>query len=602
MNLPRTALLSVYNKEGIIDFAKSLVDLNFKIIASGGTARVLKEAGLAVSDVADWVGGGAILGHRVVTLSREIYAGLLSQNNEPDNAEMKLLNIPRIDLVCCDLYPLQETIEKCTLSSIESKTVVGLTALDAVQGGTKLQASRTIEYDERRSNGSNEEMRQRCQSEVIEKTDIGGPTLLRAAAKGRRIVICDPADRTKVIDWLKNGESKAEEYLSFLASKAEFTVANYALASARYHSAGKYDGFLGEKTSQCKYGENGWQAPASLMQTPPLNPDPLSLSNFVLTAGTAPSYNNLCDLDRLLQTATHIMAGLDINSVTSPYLALGAKHGNTCGAAVGDNQILVIQKMLDGDLRAIFGGVVLLNFEIDANLAEVLLTYRIESGRRLLDGIIAPSFTNSAIDLLKRKGDKCRFLTNPALLSLSQKSLDNQTRFRYVRGGFLKQPNYTFILDFKNPDLQTNTEEINSATPVIPGLTRNPDKELSDQQKQNIILAWAIGSTSNSNTITIIKDGQLLGNGVGQQDRVSGCELAIKRAKDAGHNLMGAVAYSDSFFPFTDGPKILIEAGITTILATRGSVKDEEVKKFCLDQKVKFITLPDSLARGFFGH
>jgi len=586
----RTALLSVYHKEGIVDFAKSLVDLNFKILASGGTAKVLKEAGVEVSDVADLVGGKAILGHRVVTLSREIYAGLLSQDNEEDKAELKLLKIPRIDLVCCDLYPLQETIEKVTQHS---------------------------------NAGSNEEMRQKCKSDVIEKTDIGGPTLLRAAAKGRRIVITDPADRSKVIDWLKNKEPNREEYLSFLASKAEFTVANYALASARFHSAGKYDGFLGEKISDCKYGENGWQAPASLMQSPSLISDPLSLGNFILTSGTAPSYNNICDLDRLLQTATHIMAGLDVNSLSVPYLALGVKHGNPCGAAIGDNKTSVIQKMLDGDLRAIFGGVVMLNFEIDETLAEVLLTYKMESGRRLLDGIIAPSFTPSAIDLLKRKGDKCRFLTNPALLTLSQKSLDNHVRFRYVRGGFLRQPNYTFVLDFKSPDLQiggelaitlhitchseaSNAEESCSKTRSFVAVAPQDDKqkelELSNQQKQDIVLAWAIGSTSSSNTVTITKDGQLLGNGVGQQDRVSVGELAIKRAKDAGHDLNNAIAYSDSFFPFTDGPSKLIDAGIKTIFATRGSVRDEEVKKFCLDHNVNFITLPDSLARGFFGH
>lgn len=539
----KIALLSVYNKSGIVEFAKQIQDLGFKILASGGTAKVLNDAGINASDAADLTGGGPILGHRVVTLSREIYAGLLSRDTDEDRAELEKLKIPRIDLVCVDLYPLSDEIRK--------------------------SENQKIGYEESRD-------------AVIEKTDIGGPTLLRAAAKGRRIVICDADDRERVIEWLKNGEPDKESFLSQLASKAEFTVANYALVSARYHGAGKYDGLLGHRILECKYGENAWQVPASLHSS--LILDPLSLTNFKLLAGTAPSYNNWCDVDRLLQTMTHIAAGFEVNFGRVPKIAVGVKHGSPCGAAVADNPSSTIQKMLEGDLRAIFGGVVMMNFEVDEELAEVLLTHRMpENQRRLLDGIAAPSFTSSAIDVLKRKGDKCRFLVNPALASLSHQALDKHDRFRYVRGGFLRQPNYSFILDFKSLELKTIGE-------------------LSDIQKQDIILAWAIGSTSNSNTITIVKDGMLLGNGVGQQDRVGGCELAIKRALNSHHDLQNATAYSDSFFPFVDGPLKLIEAGIKTIFATRGSVKDEEIKKICLDHHVTFITLPDSAARGFFGH
>jgi phosphoribosylaminoimidazolecarboxamide formyltransferase/IMP cyclohydrolase len=185
--------------------------------------------------------------------------------------------------------------------------------------------------------------------------------------------------------------------------------------------------------------------------------------------------------------------------------------------------------------------------------------------------------------MLKRKGDKCRVFINPALGSLSQNSLDHHPRFRYVRGGFLRQPNYNFILKFDHP-------EININGPLL------------DSQKQDLLLAWAVGSTSNSNTVTIVKDDQLLGNGVGQQDRVGCCQLAIKRAADAQHDLANAAAYSDSFFPFVDGPQTLANAGIKTIFATSGSVRDEEVKKFCSDHQVTLIMLPDSQARGFFGH
>jgi phosphoribosylaminoimidazolecarboxamide formyltransferase/IMP cyclohydrolase len=210
--------------------------------------------------------------------------------------------------------------------------------------------------------------------------------------------------------------------------------------------------------------------------------------------------------------------------------------------------------------------------------------------------------------MLKRKGDKCRFLVNPALGNLSKDSIDNHRRFRYVRGGFLSQPNYNFILDFNHPSPALPLKGREGA--VIPppaggrlggGAVEGIGKT-SDQQKSDLLLAWAVGSTSNSNTVTIVKDGMLLGNGVGQQDRVGCCQLAIKRATDAGHQTKGAVAYSDSFFPFVDGVETLSQAGISAIFATSGSVRDGEVKDFCKEKNIALYLVPDSEARGFFGH
>jgi phosphoribosylaminoimidazolecarboxamide formyltransferase/IMP cyclohydrolase len=206
-----------------------------------------------------------------------------------------------------------------------------------------------------------------------------------------------------------------------------------------------------------------------------------------------------------------------------------------------------------------------------------------DSGRRLLDGIIAPEFTPAAVEMLKRKGDKCRFLVNGALASLSKNSIDTHKRFRYVRGGLLVQPNYTFVLDLKQSSLEKTAPA-------------------SAEQEKDLLMAWAIGCTSNSNTVTIVKDGMLLGNGVGQQDRVGCCQLAIKRATDARHEVKNAVAYSDSFFPFIDGPGVLADAGILAIFATSGSVRDPDVKKFCAEKNVALYLVPDTEARGFFGH
>jgi len=538
----RTALLSVFHKDGIVEFAKELIELGFNILASGGTAKTLSDAGIEVKDTAELV-GKAILGHRVVTLSREIHSGLLARDIAEDRTELKKLNIPWIDLVCVDLYPLEEEVGR-----IYSKQYTVNQAREA----------------------------------VIEKTDIGGPTMLRSAAKGGRITVCDPVDRKKVIDWLKSGEPDKENFLEFLFAKTEKIIADYCLVSAHFHSGGTYDGFVGEQIAQCKYGENGWQTPAGLFKTS--SEDLLGLSNFKLVAGQEPSYNNWCDVDRLLQTSSHIAAAFDINGGKVPCIAVGVKHGNPCGASASQDPKTAVEKMLEGDLRAIFGGVVMVNVPVDEALAEVLLTHKMHQGqRRLLDGIIAPRFTEGAIAALKRKGDKCRFLTNSALSSLSKASLDVSPRMRYVRGGFLRQPNYTFILDLNNPQLEKS------------GIS--PQDEESD-----MLLAWAIGSTSNSNTVTLVKDGQLIGNGVGQQDRVGCCQLAIKRATDSGHEVSGAAAFSDSFFPFVDGPQVLISAGIKNIIATSGSVRDGEVKEVCKSKGVNLYLVPDTVARGFFGH
>ncbi|MFA5935606.1 MAG: hypothetical protein WC787_02015 [Patescibacteria group bacterium] len=517
------ALLSVYNKDGIIEFATELIALGYDLISSGGTARALTEAELPVKDVAEISGLAACLGHRVVTLVPHIHGGLLALESMLE--ELEQLGYPWIDLVCVDLYPLKAEIENP-------------------------EATR---------------------ESVIEKTDIGGPTMVRSGAKGRRIVICDPKDRMPVIGWLKEGKPNEKEYVNALAAKADGIIAEYCLSSARYHSAGKIDGMIGTQVAVCKYGENAWQTPAGLYSTG--SDDPLALDKFEIVAGQPPSFNNFRDIDRMLQTATHLTAafsGLD--------LAIAVKHGNSCGASFRHKGLdceNILRDTIDGDKRAIFGGLMLTTFEIDELRADIILTHGMTESRRLLDGIVAPSFTSEAIKMLQRKGDKCRFLANPALASLGPDSLDTTRQLRQVRGGFLAQPNYTQV-----PDWGT----------------------LHDPNHESLCLAWAIGSTSNSNTITLVKNGMLIGNGVGQQDRVGCCELALKRARDAGHDPRDSVAYSDSFFPFPDGPKVLIEAGIKAILTTSGSVNDEKTRKVCGDAGVALYTLPDAEARGFFGH
>ena len=338
-------------------------------------------------------------------------------------------------------------------------------------------------------------------------------------------------------------------------------------------SGDKNVGFFGERIATCKYGENAWQAPAHLYSTG--TNDPLALDKFVVIEGTPPSYNNWVDIDRLLQTASHIAGAYAINEGFGPAIAVGVKHGNPCGAATGSDRSEVLKKMMAGDPLAIFGGLVMANFEVNEALCESL-------AGKMLDGIIAPAFTPEAIALLRRKGDKCRFVVNPALIELVD-NLDREPRFRYVRGGFLVQSNYTFIPDFDRREIRKR----GTATPT---------------QERDMMLAWAIGSTSNSNTITLVKNEQLIGNGVGQQDRVGAAYLAITRARRSGHDVAGAAAYSDSFFPFPDGPQALIDAGVTAIFTSSGSVKDQATIDVCAKNGVALYMVPDQIGRGFFGH
>ena len=553
----KTALISVYDKTGITDFAKSLVDLGWKIISSGGTAKHLLEAGIQVTDVADITGMPAILSHRVVTLHPKIHGGLLALPIEEHLAEMKKEGIPWISLVCSDLYPLEEEIKKT--------------------GSTK--------------------------ESVIAQTDMGGIALIRSAAKGRRIVICDPADRIKVIEWLKDGENDREEFLNNLAAKAEATASRYCGTSAEYHSLGTYKNIFGKKMMTLAYGENAYQNPSFLFRAHGGGADQLSIVNWQLVAGSPLSYNNICDVDRMMQTMTHIGAGFEKNFSSVPFVAIGAKHGNACGAGFSDNETEAVDKMLQGDLRAIFGGSVMLNFPVDEKIADELIhKFSPEGVRRLLDIVAAPAFTPEAIEILSRKKGKCRLLSNPGIEKAGLSSLDGNSRFRYVRGGFLAQPNYTFV-----PDLSART---------VLGET------LLRTVLADVILAWAVGCTSNSNTITLVKDGRLYGNGVGQQDRVGAAKLAIFRADDAAKSianlavkppsggltakstadLENAVAYSDSFFPFPDAPEVLINRGIKTIFSTSGSVNDEKVIELCKVKNVNLIMLLDTEARGFYQH
>jgi len=539
----KVALISVYNKTGIVEFAQGLTKLGYFILSSGGTAKKLREAGVKVTDVAELVGGGAILGHRVVTLSREVHAGLLAKFALADQKEMKKLGIPYIHLVCCDFYPLRKAIAE-EMATIDS---------------------------------------------VVEMTDIGGPTMVRSAAKGGRVVICDPSDRAWVLERLKQNKKLSPEEIQTLRAKVEFAVASYCLDSARFHSQGKVTGMIGKFVKACKYGENPWQNDDNTGLYSVGSDDPLALENFQLSTGMDPSFINYTDVDRLLQTITHIAAGFDLNFGRVPLIACAVKHGNPCGAATGYDPKEVIKKMVLGDHLAVFGGIVMTNFPLTAEMVETLLTTnQPEDKRLLLDGVIAPHVTDEAMELLRRKGDKCRILTNKFLLNLNRNSLDTTERIRPVRGGFLRQPNYTYVLNLSDKQLVvTKPQDAN---------------DLTEFDKEDIVLGWAVGCTSNSNTTCLVTDDQLIGDGVGQQSRVASCQVAVFRTQKAGHSTSCSVAYTDSFCPQPDAPEVLAAANVSILFASSGSVNDELVREACKKNNLVLVQLPDKVCRGFFGH
>ncbi len=545
------AVVSVYDKTGLVDFVRELVKMGVEILSTGGTRKLLAESGLKVKDISEYTGFPEMMDGRVKTLHPRVHGGLLAVRDNPEHvAAMKANGIQRIDMVVVNLYPFEATIAK-----------PGVTL-----------------------------------PEAIEQIDIGGPSMIRSSAKNHAYVtvVTSPKQYGLVLDEMKkNGGATTLETRSKLAREVFATTSNYDGAIANYLAAQAGTTpdvavIAGRKVADISKGENGHQSPAQLFGTG--GADPLGLPNFKVIEGRALSYNNWTDIDRLLNVLTTAGAAWKKNAMGGePKIAVLCKHGNPCGASVAADGSDAVAKAVLGDTRAAFGGLLMCNFTVTDKLAEAMITTGMPAGRvQKFDSVIAPGFSDGAASLLERKKGKCRLVVNERLADCWH-VMDAHARFRYTRGGFLVQPAYAFVLDLNNPAL------------VVSGANRS---DLSADLKASLLLAVAVNHKSNSNTITLVSDRQLIGNGVGQQDRVGAAELAIKRAVDAGHRdkLPGAVACSDSFFPFPDAPKVLIDAGVRTIFSTTGSENDKLTQELCKSRGVTLIQLPDDAARGFFGH
>lgn len=490
------AIISVSNKSGVADFARGLQEQNVDIFSTGGTKKSLEGAGIKVHSISELTGFPEILGGRVKTLHPAVHGGILARRDLPQHlAELAQNKIETIDMVVVNLYPFVETVSKEGVS------------LD----------------------------------EALENIDIGGPTMIRSAAKcfPSVLVVVDPQDYDIILQKLRQGGVDLEDRKR-LSQKAFQHVAIYDTAIAQYlreeETAFPEEMTIAlKKVSNLRYGENPHQK-AVFYTEQDVRQKQDSLASLSHLHGPEISFNNLLDFDSALNILKHF---------ATPTVAV-LKHTNSCGLSSHDNLAEAYRRALTGDPVAAFGGVVASNRPLDLDTAQ-------EINKSHFDAIIAPEFEKEALELLGRK--KNLRLAKLPLLSCSSTSPDSCLDFRHVRGGFLVQTSDFFTEIELQPRIVTN---------------RQPTREeLSD-----LLFAWKAVKGVKSNAIVIAKDKTLQGMGAGQPSRVVSVELALNRA---GEQAKDSVLASDAFFPFPDGPELAIKGGVTAIIQPGGSVRDEEV-------------------------
>ena len=491
--MKRRALVSVSDKRGVEDFARRLSGMGFEIISTGGTAKALTQAGVRVVLVSEVTGAPEILGGRVKTLHPKIHGGILADLGDPDHVEQLVeQDIGPIDLVCINLYPFEET----------------------VTGGAS-------------------------EKETIEQIDIGGPAMLRAAAKNFESVTVVPSPEfyEEVLTILESEGHVPEETRRRLALAAFRRTAEYDAAISDWlgeRVEGVTEGFPEHRTvryelvSGLRYGENPHQAASYYAETGAEH----LLSGVEMLQGREISFNNLYDLD----AARTLLADLiDLEAQAAVII----KHANPCGAALGGSVADTYRKALASDPQSAFGGIVALSGDVDGDLAaEISMVFT--------EILVAPGFTEEAREILSARPNVRVLVAGPLVRpALSSK---------YVTGGVLLQAS----------DIVENDSEYRVVTEARP----------SPEQMQDLIFAWRVARVVKSNAIVLARGGATVGVGAGQMSRVDSSEIAVKKA---GERAQGAAAASDAFFPFADGVEALAEAGIKAVIQPGGSVGDDEV-------------------------
>ena len=417
--------------------------------------------------------------------------------------------------------------------------------------------------------------------------DVGGHALLALGVKGERIVAMTPEDMQQVIEELEKDAHHlriSADYHRQLLDKANACIAEHYLVLARRQGEGSYDGWKGKAHSKLLNGENPYQVPADLFISEN-HQDDLSLGKFNLCNDSSPCFTNVADMDCIIQTMCLAAEAFQLNLKKIPYIAIVAKHGNPCGMAVDwESPKKAIEKALFGNPNAIWGGECITNFKIDEALGQ-LLYQSDERGKTygssywMLDVIVAPDFDDGAFKILSKKSSR-KLFRNQALHV--PKLSDFPWHYRNVRGGFLRQPPNDYILDISKADCN--------------------DSQKNKQDIDSLIIAWSVvySSYHGGNEVALVKDKQLLGVG-GGSSTVDAAKTAVSRTQFNKHDTKDSVFAADAFFPFTDAPEILINAGCCIGIFPSGGKNEAVVKKYFTDNNINAIYIP-SQYRGFCRH
>jgi len=501
----RRALVSVSDKTGVADFARGLAGLGVEILSTGGTATALREAGLEVTDVAEFTGQGEILGGRVKTLHPRLHAALLARRSDAEHMEtLEREGIEPIDLVCVNLYPFEETV-----------------------------AGHEVAHEV-----------------AVENIDVGGPTMIRAAAKNHEgvAVVVKPESYDAVLAELEeNGGEISEATRHWLANEAFAQTARYDAAISRWFSE-EYEDYpehlavAYEKVLDLAYGENPHQRAALYAEAGARSH---VLSRVSKLHGKALSFNNVLDLDSARRL---------VEDFARPACTI-VKHNNPCGVAIGADPLEAYEKALACDPLSAFGGVIAFNRPVSESLAERL-------HENFVEVLIAPEYEHGALPVLQQK-DAIRILREEE----RRQPEPGERDVKRVLGGLLVQDRDG------DPEPRELMEVVTKGQP-------------SEAQWDDLCFAWTVVRHVRSNAIVLAKDGATLGIGAGQMSRVDSVRLAVEkcreaRGEEAAERLAGCSLASDAFFPFADGPELAIEAGATAVIQPGGSKRDAEVIEAC---------------------
>jgi phosphoribosylaminoimidazolecarboxamide formyltransferase/IMP cyclohydrolase len=503
----RRALISVSDKAGVVDFARGLSELGVEILSTGGTAEAIRAAGIEVTDVAEFTGSPEILDGRVKTLHPRLHAALLARRDDSEHmATLEAEGIEPIDLVCVNLYPFERTIEK-----------PGVT-----------------------------------EREAIENIDIGGPTMIRAAAKNHNgvAVVVEAEAYDAVLEELRSsGGEISTETRQWLANEAFAHTASYDAAISRWFGL-RYEAFPEhwvmphEKFMELPYGENPHQKAALYVET---GARAHVLSGLAKQHGKPLSFNNLLDLDSARKL---------LDEFEQPACVI-VKHNNPCGTAVGEAVGEAYERAFACDPLSAFGGVIVFNRPVDEALAQRL-------HQQFIEVLLAPGFGPNAIEVLTQK-------ESVRILELERgESPDYGPRERdvkRVRGGLLVQ----------EPD-RLDEDRASMTVPTA--------REPSEEEWEDLLFAWKVCRHVRSNAIVFATGGATIGIGAGQMSRVDSVRIAIEKAREAfgdqgTEKLAGSAVASDAFYPFPDGPEAAIAAGATALIQPGGSKRDGEVIAAC---------------------